>query len=71
MIEFKALKIVRKFNIKFAVLKEGSPSCGSTKIYDGTFSGIKISGQGVTTSLLTNNAIKVFNEYNYKKIIDA
>ncbi|MCB0313913.1 MAG: DUF523 domain-containing protein, partial [Calditrichaeota bacterium] len=52
-----------KHQIRMAILKESSPSCGSQLIYDGSFSGRKIKGSGVTTTLLENNRIKVFNEY--------
>jgi uncharacterized protein YbbK (DUF523 family) len=45
-----------------AILKEGSPSCGSHRIYDGTFAGISVAGAGVTTALLTQHGIRVFNE---------
>jgi uncharacterized protein YbbK (DUF523 family) len=48
--------------IRVAVLKEGSPSCGSSLIYDGTFSGAKIPGQGVTTAMLRAQGITVFSE---------
>lgn len=58
----EALKIARENGVTFAILKQGSPSCGCKKIYDGTFSGKKISGMGVTARLLTDNGIVVFDE---------
>ena len=58
----KALSIVRFFGIKTAILKEGSPSCGSHEIGDGTFSHKKIKGQGITARLLRENGVKVLNE---------
>ncbi|MDE6407223.1 MAG: DUF523 domain-containing protein [Anaeroplasmataceae bacterium] len=58
----KALKIALDNDIHLALLKESSPSCGSHKIYDGTFSGIKISGQGVAAKLLKEHKIKIFSE---------
>ena len=45
----ESLKIAKIYNCKKALLKEGSPSCGCNFIYDGTFSGKKIPGQGITT----------------------
>ncbi|MBW2012124.1 MAG: DUF523 domain-containing protein [Deltaproteobacteria bacterium] len=51
-----------------AVLKENSPSCGSSYIYDGNFSGRRKRGQGVTTALLKRNGICVFNEKEIWKI---
>jgi uncharacterized protein YbbK (DUF523 family) len=64
----KALELARLHNIKLAVLKDGSPSCGSTYIYDGSFSGIKKPGNGITTVLLEENSIRVFSE---RKILEA
>jgi uncharacterized protein YbbK (DUF523 family) len=57
-----ALKIAKKHNIKIAILKARSPSCGSNEIYDGSFTHKKIPGAGVTTALLKKNGIKVFSE---------
>lgn len=58
----ETLKIANIYNCKEAILKDGSPSCGSSYIYDGTFSSKKIDGVGVTTALLINNGIKVISE---------
>ncbi len=60
----KALSLCRKLNIKKALLKENSPSCGSNYIYDGSFSRVLKKAQGVTSSLLSQNGIKIFNENN-------
>jgi uncharacterized protein YbbK (DUF523 family) len=45
-----------------AVLKEGSPSCGSGFIYDGSFTGSRRAAQGVTAALLERNGIRVFSD---------
>jgi uncharacterized protein YbbK (DUF523 family) len=50
------------FNVRVAVLKEGSPSCGSTFVYDATFSGTRVAGAGITTQLLRSRGIAVFSE---------
>jgi uncharacterized protein YbbK (DUF523 family) len=50
---------------KVAVLKEGSPSCGSGYIYDGTFTGKRVPEHGVTATLLENAGIKVFSEERF------
>lgn len=55
-------------NIRVAVLKEGSPSCGSGYIYDGTFSGVRVTEQGVLAALLESAGIRVFSE---KQFVDA
>lgn len=60
----ETLKIAQIFNCKEAILKSKSPSCGSGLVYDGSFSGNLIKGNGVTTSLLKKNGIKVISEEN-------
>jgi uncharacterized protein YbbK (DUF523 family) len=57
-----ALEIATSMNIKIAVLKEGSPSCGSSFIYDGSFTSQKVFSSGVTTAMLQKAGLKVFNE---------
>lgn len=64
----KALDICKEENIKVALLKANSPSCGNIKIYDGTFSNNLIDGQGLTTRLLKDNDIEVFNEEQLKEL---
>ncbi len=59
---FNALSLAKKFNIKIAVLKKNSPSCGNTTVYDGSFDGNVVPGSGVTAQLLNDNGIRVFNE---------
>ncbi len=59
-----ALDLVKRFSIRVAILKEKSPSCGSTSIYDGSFTRKRIPGQGVTAALLRKNGVAVFNEKN-------
>ncbi len=57
-----ALTLCKHHNIKYALLKESSPSCGSNDIYDGSFTGQKIAGKGITTQLLEANGINVYSE---------
>ncbi len=64
-----ALAVCRNHNIQFALLKESSPSCGSQLIYDGTFSGRKIKGQGVCSQVLSANGIAVYSEASIEKLI--
>ncbi len=56
------LELARKCNARAAILKQRSPSCGSRQIYDGSFSGRKIDGLGVTAALLTQAGIAVYSE---------
>jgi uncharacterized protein YbbK (DUF523 family) len=58
----KVLKIAKFLKVKEAILKQASPSCGSGKIYDGTFSGRIIKGDGITAKLLKKNGIRVISE---------
>lgn len=57
-----ALELVRRHGIRVAVLKSGSPSCGNRLTYDGTFRGVKVAGEGVTTALLRRAGVQVFSE---------
>lgn len=66
----QALLLCQKHNIRYALLKESSPSCGSSSIYNGQFSQQKIAGQGVTTAILRANGIKVFSENNMQRLIN-
>lgn len=53
-----ALEIVKRFEIKEAVLKAKSPSCGVGRIYDGSFKARLISGDGVTAALLKKEGVR-------------
>ncbi|PKM38945.1 MAG: DUF523 domain-containing protein [Firmicutes bacterium HGW-Firmicutes-8] len=65
----EVIKIAGSFPIRAAVLKERSPSCGSSQIYDGSFSGIALDGQGVTTALLRKRGIPVYSEENLNRAL--
>jgi len=58
----ETLQIARLYGINEAILKQRSPSCGSGKIYDGSFGRKIIPGDGVTAALLKKNGIKVISE---------
>lgn len=64
-----ALNICKYLDIKIAILKEGSPSCGVHQINDGTFTHKKIKGRGFTTELLEKNGIKVYNEEEIDELL--
>lgn len=63
--ENRSAKLGKK--IKLAILKANSPSCGCGKVYDGTFSGVLIDGDGIFAALLKKKGIPVITE---KKISD-
>ena len=57
----RALEIAQREQIDMAILQSRSPSCGVKEIYDGTFSGTRIPGQGVTAKLLADNGFRVMD----------
>jgi uncharacterized protein YbbK (DUF523 family) len=65
-----ALDLARETGCRYAVLTDGSPSCGSSFIYDGSFSGSRVAGRGTTTALLEANGIRVFSEGGIDELDD-
>ena len=63
----ETLKLAKEFNVKKAILKSKSPSCGYGEIYDGTFSDQLIKGNGITAELLKQNGIEILTENNFRK----
>ncbi|MFG0832780.1 DUF523 domain-containing protein [Aeromonas bivalvium] len=66
-----ALALCRREGIRFALLKEGSPSCGSGRIYNGRFEGVSMVGEGKTTALLRRHDIQVFSEDQLPELASA
>ncbi len=64
-----ALLLSKSLGCKKALLKERSPSCGSGKIYDGSFSAHITDGYGVAAELLIENGIAVFGESEIEKLL--
>ena len=62
----KTLIFARALKAELCILKANSPSCGCGMIYDGTFSGTKIAGNGITTDLLLKNNFRVITEKDVK-----
>lgn len=58
----KALRVCLQNDIKYALLKANSPSCGNQQIYNGEFQGKLVQGMGLTAELLTSKGIEVFSE---------
>ncbi len=58
----QALALCREHRLVGAILKDGSPSCGVSRIYDGTHTGHCIAGQGVTAALLAESGIPLYTE---------
>lgn len=66
-----ALGLVHAHGTRVAVLKEGSTSCGANLVHDGSFSGIQVPGQGVTTALLASAGFQVFSEAQFEEAAEA
>lgn len=64
-----ALQLALNNNVKIAILKSNSPSCGSDLVYDGTFTHTLTTGDGITTKIFKANGIKIYTENNYKEIL--
>lgn len=64
-----SLEICKLNNISKAVLKAKSPSCGKGLVYDGSFSGRLIDGDGITAKVLEEHGIRVFSEEDLNDII--
>lgn len=62
----KALELVKECD--FVILKSKSPTCGYKKIYDGSFTGNLVDGNGVFTKLCINNNIPVYSENEIEHI---
>ena len=64
-----ALELAQREGCRCALLKERSPSCGSSVIYDGSFTGKRIPGEGVTAELLRCSGIAVFSENQLEELL--
>ncbi|MGM0853405.1 MAG: DUF523 domain-containing protein [Bacillota bacterium] len=62
---YATLKKAKEVNANVVVLKEYSPSCGSSMIYNGEFKSKKMVGNGVTTALLKRNGLQVISEEQF------
>ena len=59
---YETLKKAQEVMATLVILKENSPSCGSSMIYNGDFLGEKIAGNGVTAALLRKHGFRVISE---------
>lgn len=64
----KAFEEIQKLEVTALVLKERSPSCGSSLIYDGSFSGTRIKGMGVATAYFIQQGLPVYSEENWQEM---
>lgn len=66
----QAEELARLLGCRCALLKARSPSCGSGAIYDGTFTGRKVPGDGVTAARFKSGGIPVFDEEHWAEFLD-
>ena len=57
-----ALYLARRYGCKKALLKRNSPSCGGEFIYDGSFSGVLVPGEGVAAEMLRREGLEILGE---------
>ncbi len=63
------LKLAEFYQCEVAILKERSPSCGYGYIYDGSFSGTLVEGNGVLAELLAKHGIRIFGESQLQTLL--
>jgi len=64
-----ALRTAQQAGCRYALLSDGSPTCGSQAIYDGRFSGQQQPGAGVATALLRQHGIAVYSEQQTDELL--
>ena len=64
-----ALKTAQDSGCQLALMTDGSPTCGSQKIYDGSFQGVTQPGMGVAAALLRQHGIEVYAETELVELI--
>ena len=67
----EALRLCRLFHCDGAILKERSPSCGHGEIYDGSFTGTLVPGDGTAAELLTRQGIPVYGESQIQELLEG
>ena len=65
-----ALRLYQLLGWKAGVLKERSPSCGCGAVYDGTFTGTLMQGDGVCAACLKEPGIRVYGESQVGRLLE-
>ena len=58
----ETLRLAKLFGVRTALMKERSPSCGAGEIYDGSFSHVRVPGDGVAAQMLRESGVAVYGE---------
>ncbi|MCD7908651.1 MAG: DUF523 domain-containing protein [Clostridium sp.] len=66
----EAVRLAKLYRCRCALLKERSPSCGSGRIYDGTFTRKLIPGDGVTAARLREEGVTVYGESAIRQLLN-
>lgn len=64
-----ALAAAQEAGCQFALLKEKSPSCGFGRVYDGSFTGTLVPGNGVAAQMLADAGLRIYGESNAEELI--
>ena len=65
-----SLRLAQQHGCQLALLKANSPSCGNRHIYDGSFTGQLQPGEGVSSNLLRQHTIRIFNEEEISSLLE-
>ena len=65
----EVLRLAKQFGCTKALLKERSPSCGHGQVYDGSFTGRKVPGSGVTAQVLALHGITILGESRWEELL--
>ena len=65
----EALAAAQREGVRRAVLKERSPSCGCGSIYDGTFTGAVVPGNGLAAELLLQHGVTIYGESRLEELL--
>ena len=63
------MEAARRSGARKAVLKERSPSCGFGAIYDGTFTGTVVPGDGVAAQALAAEGVAIWGESRMEELL--
>lgn len=67
---YLALEMAQAHHCRYALLTDGSPSCGSQMLYDGNFSGVTRPGAGVAAQLLRQHGIIVYSHHQIDELVE-